>query len=265
MSATIRHIADLERVNYAAILPIAQVTPGLDLVMREDVIMTGSQAFPTPDTTHACLLQATPSTVDDLLADVIDYFGARQLPKTIFVSPACTPADLPARLLARGFVRQGAGEAWMALYDLPGVQVPDSFSNVDVGQITPEEVLTVAEIFMAAFEMPADLAPYMAQVMAPSVGLDTAHHYIARIDGQPVGTCSLLRHEDVAILGSAGVLPAHRRSGVITSLTIRAILDARERGVETMMLQTEAGAPLERLLRISGFKKVFTRTCYTLP
>jgi N-acetylglutamate synthase-like GNAT family acetyltransferase len=75
----------------------------------------------------------------------------------------------------------------------------------------------------------------------------------------------LLRCGDVAILGSAGVMPAYRRSGAITSLTVRAIVEARERGVETVILQTEAGAPLERLLRISGFKKVFARACYTLP
>ena len=90
------------------------------------------------------------------------------------------------------------------------------------------------------------------------------YHYLAFLDGQPVGTCSLLCHENFAILGSVGVVSAHRNSGPATNLAIRAATEAQELGSDTLILQTTAGTKLERLLRISGFKRLFVRSCYTL-
>ena len=103
MDESLAEIIELERANYAAMLPVARVTPGLDVIIRDDIIMTSSKVFPTPDTTHACLLQATPDTVDNLIVQVIDYFQSQGLPTAIYVSPACTPADLPRYLISRGF------------------------------------------------------------------------------------------------------------------------------------------------------------------
>ncbi len=104
----------------------------------------------------------------------------------------------------------------------------------------------------------------MAQLLEPSLDQPSVHHYIALVDGQPAGIMSLLRHESFGVFGSGGVLPAYRKSGAATNLTIRTATDAKKHGVDTLMGQTKAGTPLERLLRISGFRKVFTRTCYTL-
>lgn len=262
---TTQRIATLERANYAATLPIAQVTPGLDIVLRDDVIITSSEAFPAPDTTHACLLRATAQTADDLIAEVVVYFQAKGLPTAVFVSPACTPPDLPARLEDQGFVRQETLEAWMVLNHLQDVEIPPLSPRVAVRKIAPEEALTFAQIFMAAFDMPVDFAPYMAQSLAPSIGLPQVYHTIALLDGQPVGTFSLLCYERFGIIGSAGVLPAYRRSGAAHNMAIQAAAEAKARGIDTLIAQTAAGAPLERLARISGFQRAFTRTCYTLP
>jgi len=265
MNATLQYIADLERVNYAAMLAVAQVTPGLELVLRDDVVITSSQAFPAPDTTHACLLRATPQTADDLVAQVTDYFQARRLPATVFLSPACTPPDLAERLAGRGFVRQAAQEAWLVLENLPDFVMPATTPGIAITPVTRSEAATFAGVFMAAFDLPPDFVPWMAQLLEPGMGLPGVYHYLACVDGQPIGVCSLLCYQTWGILGSAGVLPAHRRSGAATSLAVRAAAQALEQGVDTLLLQTSAGAPLERLLRISGFKPAFVRTCYTLP
>ena len=76
---------------------------------------------------------------------------------------------------------------------------------------------------------------------------------------------SLLRYEHWGVFGSGGVAPAHRRSGAATNLVIEVIAEAQKHGVDTLMGQTTAGTSLERLLRIIGFERAFTRTCYTLP
>lgn len=262
--ALIKRIAELEWANYAATLGTAQVTPGLDVILRDDVIITGSEIFPTPDTNHACLLRSSPAAADELIAEVTDYFQSKGLPATIYLSPACTPADLPQRLLEQGFVRQKEREAWLVLDDLPNFKFPSRTSEIAVRPITEEEALTFAEVFMTSFGMPLDFAPQMAQLLRPSIGQPGVYHYIAWHDERPVGVCSLLWYETFGVWGSAGVAPGHRRRGAITNLGIETITEAREQGVETLMLQTTAGTLLERLLRINGFKKVFTRTCYTL-
>ena len=257
-------IASLEWTNYAATLATAQVTPGLDVVLRDDIIITSSEIFPSPDANHACLLRATPETIDDLITEVIDCFKPKGLPTTIFVSPACTPVDLPDRLLKQGFVKQKAEEAWIVLDHLLNFDIPLPFPNIEVRQITRNQVLTFAEIFMTAFDMPLDFAPYMVQLLEPSLDRPSVHHYLALVDEQPAGIMSLLRHESFGVFGSAGVLPAYRKSGVATNLAIRVITDAKKYSVDTLMVQTKAGSFLERLLCVSGFRKVFTRTCYTL-
>lgn len=259
-----QQIVELERANYAAILPIARVTPGLSVILRDDVIIISSETFPTPDTTHACLLQATPERTDRLIAEVTDYFEVRSLAAAIYLSPACVPADLPEHLARRGFVRQEAEESWLVLDDLLNFPIPGMSPRGEIRQIEKEQAATFAAVFMEALQMPVEFAPYMAQLMEPSVKLDGVYHYLAFAGDRPIGTCSLICHENFGILGSAGVLPEHRKGGAATNLAIQAAIQARARGVDTLMLQTTAGTWLERLLCMSGFKKVFVRACYTM-
>jgi ribosomal protein S18 acetylase RimI-like enzyme len=130
--------------------------------------------------------------------------------------------------------------------------------------ITKSEAIVFTKVFMAAFNMPSSLASVMARLMEPSIGLPEVRHYLALDEDQPIGACSLLCHGSFAVLGSAGVVPERRGRGAATTLAVRALTDARERGVHTVMLQTAADTWLERFLRISGFRRAFTRSCYLL-
>jgi hypothetical protein len=263
MDMTGQQVAALERINYEATLAIVQVTPGLELHLRPEVILTSSDIFPFLDTTHACLLQAAPLTIDNLLDEVTAYFQAKDLPPAVFISPACTPANLGERLQRRGFIRQEAEEAWLTLNPLPGFDLPAA-AGITVQQIGSTEALTFAGIFMTAFGLPLDVAPAMAQLLTPSLQVPGVYHYLARCGDDPAAICSLICYQKVGILGSAGVIPAHRGSRAISMLVLEAIHQARQQGAETLLLQTTAGALLERLLRINGFKRAFTRIGYTL-
>jgi len=263
-SAGTEIIAELERANYLATLSTAQATPGLDVFISDDVIISTSELFPTPDANHACLLQATADTADDLIAHIIQHYRSRGLNSVVALSPACTPDDLPQRLCRAGFTEGDVLEAWMALEDVQARETPDPFSGIEVRAISPDEAEDFAVVFAQTFGMPAEYAPAMAHLLAPSVGLPGVFHYLAVHGDKPVGTISLLHHGVYGILGSAGVLPEHRRSGAITNLMIHAVRKAQQLGIETLIEQTEAGRPLERLLRITGFQTIFTRSYFTL-
>jgi hypothetical protein len=264
LEASVERIGELEWANYAATRTIAQATPDLEVVLSDNVILTSSRTFPSQDTNHACLLQGTAQSADHLIAKIASFFQAKCLPATVYLSPACTPDDLSCRLLEKGFSKQEGEESWMVLDGLSDFKLPSLYPCIRVKTISKSETSVFANVFIAAFNMPVNIAAVMAQLLRPSVGLPSVRHYLALHKEQPVGTCSLLCYESFGVLGSVGVLSQHRGSGAATTLAVRAATDARELGVETLMLQTSANTRLERLLRISGFKRAFTRTCYVL-
>jgi GNAT superfamily N-acetyltransferase len=259
-----QQIIELEWANYAATRMPARVTPGLDLVLRDDVVITGSRLLPIPDANHACLVRSSEWAVEDLIAEVIAHFRERGVSPTFYLSPACVPDDLPERLTARGFSRQPDEEAWMILPDILDLEVPRPTPNVVVQSIEREEVPLFVGVFLEAFGMPSEFAPPFVELLEPSVGLEHAWHCMAYDGDQPIGTCSLLTYEQYGVLGSAGIVRSRRGRGAATNMVIAAVAEARRRGVNTLMLQTTAGTLLERFLRIRGFERIFTRTCYVL-
>lgn len=263
MMVSIDQIAYLERSNYAATALIAQVTPDLEVCLKDEAIITCSRHFPLPDATHACLLQATPGRADNLIEEVIDYFKSKSLPTTIYVSPACRPADLEERLLKRGFMKLDQ-EAWLAFEQLLSFDTPPLYSRATVEQVTSDDILIFVRVMMSAFEIPEDYVSYLLALTQPSLQLSNVCHYLAKVEDQPVGTCSLVCIDKVATLGGVGVIPAYRGGKVALNLVLRAFQEAQKRGIDTIILQTAAGAPLERALRLGGFKRVFTRTAYSL-
>ncbi len=263
MAVDIEKIIALEQANYEASEPIMAHMPGTELEIREEVILTRSVAFPAPDANHACLIRTSPEQADSLITEVVDYFRSENLPTTIFISPACTPTDLPQRLLQHGFTQQET-EVWLVYENIATTTAPRLAANIPVKQITPAEVPTFVDVFMKAFELPPEFAEGMAQAVEPSIGLPGVYHYLAYLDNEPVGTYSLICYKNIGILGSAGVLPHKRGKRTIFNLTVTAGQQAQQDGVDTLVLQTSAGFLLERLLRIYGFKKVFSRTSYTL-
>jgi hypothetical protein len=263
MNSSIQQIAHLEWANYAATLPVAQVTPGFEILLADDVILTSNLLLPSSDVTHACLLKATPETIEALIERIIHYFKAKALPVTIFISPACTPADLVERLSRRGFEKDEGEEAWLIWPHLSQTVIPPLRPRVKVRRVSLEDVSAFVEATILAFEIPAELKPLMIQLTESSVNLPGIYHFLALIDDQPVGTCSLMCYKNVGVVGGVGVIPASRRSGAVTNLMLTAGREAQVRQIETLVLQTASAMPLERLLRLSGFKKLFTRISYT--
>lgn len=263
MNSVIPQITQLEWANYAATLPVAQATPGFEILLADDVILISNLFLPSSDVTHACLLRATPETVEALIDRVIDYFNAKSLPTTIFVSPACTPADLIERLSRRGFEKDEGEETWLIWPHLSQTVIPPLRPRIKVKLISREEAPAFVETTIQAFEIPAELKALMIQFTEPSISLPGIYHYLALVDDQAVGTCSLMCYENIGILGGVGVIPAYRGSGAVTNLMLTASREAQARQIETLVLQTASGMPLERLLRLNGFKKLFARTSYT--
>lgn len=264
MKIDLEKIALLERINYLSMEPAAKLTHGAEIILRPDMILTSSQTYPSPDANHACLLRTDPQKVDGLIDEAIAYFSAREMPPVVLVSAACLPADLPQRLLARGFQRQGPDETWMVLENLQDRRIPKIESKVEVKKIGCADAPLFAEVMVASYDMPAEWVAVLADLIAPTIGAPGVTHFLSFMDEKPIATLTLMRYQDYVTIGSAGVLPAHRGGRTIFNMSVEVLDEAKRQGVKTVLLQTSLGPIFERFLRICGFALAFKRQTYIL-
>jgi predicted acetyltransferase len=94
-------------------------------------------------------------------------------------------------------------------------------------------------------------------------GFDTTsdwQHYIGLLNGQPVSWASVFYATGVAGVNAVGTLPEARRQGIGSAITLRRLLEARERGYRVGVLQSSRmGYNLYRRL---GFQACFKIKTY---
>jgi CheY-like chemotaxis protein len=266
-TATLKNVADiarLERLNYEATLPIAALTAGYEVVLRDDVILSSSQLFPSPDTTHACQLQTTVEGADSLITEITGYYTLKELPTNIVISPACTPPDLANRLLKHGFKKQDAEEVWLILDQLEDYKFMPDLKPAEMVKVDLDNAETFARIFLECFEQPLDFAEGLVELLKPSMSLPQTSHFLVKADERFVGTMSLIKHQEFGIVGSAGVLAEYRdkRLGVEFFMAVHA--EAARQGIRTLILQTAVGSKVDQHLPQHGFRRAFTRQTYSL-
>ncbi|MBN2004783.1 MAG: hypothetical protein JXA21_15605 [Anaerolineae bacterium] len=264
MKVDYHNFAELEHANYAAMQPMVEVTPGMELRMRPDVLLISNPSLPLPDVNHACLLRTTPDAAPALVDEIVEYFHAKEVTPTIYLSPACTPANLGDLLIERGFSPQKEQEAWLVLDGAQAARLAKPSSDVEMRAITKEEIEIFVNIFLQAFGMPLDYAPFMADAMRPSVQLPNLRHYVAFMKGKPAGVCTALIYHNLIILGSAGILPQYRGRKVLETMGCVLFAEWAPTQLDTALFQTTSGALFQRYLHFVGLKTVSTRTCYTL-
>jgi hypothetical protein len=264
MNLDTQKIIEFEMVIPKCIQALSGVMSGMDVILRDNLVLTYSKDYPSADTNHAFLLRETPEKIDDLIDEVTVYFKERDMPTTIMVSPACTPADLPQRLLKRGFVRQEPDECWLYMEHIQSAKVPKTDPRIVVKEVKKEDVGLFAETMVAAFEMEPDWTPMLEKILEPSIGQPSVSHYLAFIGQKPVATVTTMHYKEYVVVGSGGVLPQHRGTSLFFNLAVAALLQARNRGADTILGQTVLGPRFERFARICGLKQAFKRQVYIL-
>ena len=265
MDMTPQKMAELELIIPTTVRGLAEVVPGVEVFLRDDIVILSSQSFPSADINRAYLFRTTPEKTDSLIDEVVDFFKSRDLPTIIMVSPACTPDNLPQHLETRGFVRQEVDEAWMVLDGLQKIRAPKIDKSVTVKRVeNTTDVTTFAKVMTCAYDMPAEWTSFLAQMLEPTIKVSGFAHYLAFVKDVPVATLTLMRHKNYVTMGSAGVLPEYRGTRTIYNLAVEVGSEAKREGVESLVIQTSLGAKFERYLRIVGFKLAFRRTEYKL-
>lgn len=91
-----------------------------------------------------------------------------------------------------------------------------------------------------------------------SSGTYEKHYLLASQGGVPLGVACMFVKGGLAGVYGVGTVPGHRRAGIGTAMMAFLAKLAVERGARTMLLQTEAGSPVQRWYEQQGYRHVFT-------
>ena len=199
---------------------------------------------------------------ENMVDEILEQYqraGVRNF--AIQVSPAAQPI-LVEWLATRGLSAQ---DRWSKVYrtiDPPAI-IPTDLRTQRIGQEFAE---AFAEVASAAFGMPKDILPWLAN----HVGRNNWYHYLAFDGDNPVATAALYVRKEVGWLGIGSTLPAYRRRGAQGALMARRITDAAGLGCRWLVTETGEDLPehpnpsYHNMLR-TGFKLAYHRTNYCPP
>ncbi|MEM7050626.1 MAG: GNAT family N-acetyltransferase [Acidobacteriota bacterium] len=192
---------------------------------------------------------------------ILDRILARSsAPLMWWIGPTTRPLDLADRLRARG-LEQGDDLPGMALdlADLPSVpEVPD----LEVRRVENDADLAAwSDVGAVGFGFPDfATAPFLDLFCA--IGTEPPwHHFVARADGRPVATASLLEGAGVAGLYNVATIPEARNRGIAAEISRRALAVAADLGYRTAILQSTLMAV--GVYRRLGFREVCKLTLFT--
>lgn len=224
----------------------------------------GVRAHATPQASHPLdnlvgVSALTEANADAVIAQVRDFFAAREHTVGWCVNPSSTPGDLVSRLEAAGFAKvlEQAGQVLTHL----GLAIKGN-PAVTVRQATPEDRAALIRVYATAYPLPEELAAVWTDVLPLAAG---GRHYLAFLAGVegPVAVASMFPFpkSTVAVMQGAATLNAYRGQGVYTALMAQRLADARAMGMEAAILQADrtTSAPICANL---GFEEVCSIDLY---
>jgi GNAT superfamily N-acetyltransferase len=178
----------------------------------------------------------------------------RNVPMLWWTGPSTTPPDLGERLERRGFLLE---PALGMVADVEYVSAQPSRAVIEVEQVGDGAAMTTwSSVLCSAFGAPHAFGEAFKD-LASAIGLGPAsplRHFLGRLNGEPVATCSLFLGAGVAGIYDVGTLPERRHQGIGAAITRAAIAEASACGYRMAILHSsELG---ENMYRGLGFQAV---------
>ena len=245
-----------ERLHEALVVPRGAyiAMPDLQLIER-----AGWMQIITPSVRDGGLNEVALAVLDAADADaVIDatLAGYRGIKFRWTVGPDSAPADLGARLAARGLVHSVSHAMARTTAGDPAPLPPEvSIDRVDV---------TTVDAFSTVMAEGWDSDPArVAAINTLVLRQHPAHHlYLARVAGEPAATAVQVMFGRSTYLLGAVVLPRFRRRGLYRALVDARLADARTAGLALATSHARAATSAPLLARM-GFETVCRLDVYS--
>lgn len=200
---------------------------------------------------HAADIDVSEEEFDNLLSATTDYFLSKGVLTFGFrVSPLTRPGSLVSLLKDHGFERQDEDSVMIFTGGRPGDRTDNA---VDIREIEESDIDVFSQVSVTAYEMLSEWKEGFDRLFLHRMRKG-GRHYLAYVDGVPVGTCALLSLMRIGGIFSVGTLKEHRGKGIAAAMTLRAVRDSFDEGNTLHTLQTEKGGYPERLYRRIGFE-----------
>jgi hypothetical protein len=198
----------------------------------------------------------TPATTDEIDAAIAEFTRAGVPRFMVQVCPAAEPKTIAGWLIDRGFHHHNH---WIKLYRRAETMAAPS-GDVRVDEIDASQAATFGRIVGGAFGYP----DHLQATSAVTVGRPSWHHYLATVNGEPIGGAALYVRDDVGWLGYAGTRAERRNTGAQSALITRRVNDAVRLGCRWVVTETaepkpDKPAPSFRNMRRLGFEIAYLR------
>jgi GNAT superfamily N-acetyltransferase len=206
---------------------------------------------------------ATPETVDARVAEVVEAFAARAVPFTWWVGPSTRPADLSTSLERHGLVYAVDLPAMAADLEALADDVPAPGGLVVEEVASAEDLAAWVGVAGAGYGEPEEIqAARLAVHTALGIGADRPlRRYLARLDGEPVAMSALFLDAGVGGVCEVATVPAVRRRGIGSVVTLAPLRAARALGYRVGVL---ASSPMGlTVYQRLGFREYGTFALYT--
>ena len=204
------------------------------------------------------------SEFDAAFARVAESLARRGVAATWWVGPASRPTDLAARLEAAGLTL--ARTLTGMLRGLDGLEA--LFAPPPGLRIERVEGAAMRRIFGRVVAEGMGLSPAAAEALEAyepqmtHAGYLAKPRYVGWLGGRPVASAALVPAAGLAGIYAVTTIPAARGQGIGAAMTVMPLLEARQAGYRTGVLQaTPMGLPLYRRL---GFREACAYRCYTM-
>ena len=226
--------SSLEADNQAELLAYVGTSPHAESHFADDItwVITGVLSNDYNGVLWARLPDATANQV---IASIVDQFRARNVPALWHIDNESQPADLAQRLESFGCHRLNPGVCMVA----------DLLAINETGRVIPgltiERVVNEGSLaaWMDVWMQLDDGERAPRERLYASLGFEHSgplHHYLARLNGQPVAVSQLFLGREAAGLYCVTTLSEARRRGIGTAIILGPLLEARARGYRVAVL-----------------------------
>jgi ribosomal protein S18 acetylase RimI-like enzyme len=234
-------IAEAADANFAAHASWAlQALPNATVINDAELVVTDSGL--ACDTFNiVCRARLKSASARARVEQTVDYFSRKARAFSWWFGPADRPSDLDRLLIAAG-LRHTESETMMSL-DLAKLRTPDLHpEGLHIKRVrTPAELAEFAKTVTDGTAPDPEVRRFYQLTANRILSRESPQHfYIGYLDGKPIATAEVTLAGDVAGIYGVVTLEQYRRRGIGSALTARPLIDARDIGYRTGVLQASA-------------------------
>jgi len=209
--------------------------------------------MPVPLFNNATRINVKEDEAENLLNRVLNYFSSKRFPFACFrISPLTRPRSFTSLLEHHGFERKPEHEQSVMVFK--GKLLEDRLNRaINVKEISEDEIDLFDRLLITSFEMPIEWKEVFDKINLEWMRKG-AKHYLAYVEGKPVGTTTLISLMKTGGIFNVGTLKEYRRRGIGTTLTVHALMDSIDERNDLHTLQATKGGNAERLYQKIGFQ-----------